>query len=88
MLGLGIIVLLELLNTAVRRPVDITTKLGITPFGTLPLIRTRGERIRRRMIIIVAFAAVILAVPIGLWWLNTYYIPLDLLMQRIIDKIS
>jgi len=42
-LGLVLVVLLELLSTSIRRPVDLTNALGITPFGTVPLIRTRWD---------------------------------------------
>jgi uncharacterized protein involved in exopolysaccharide biosynthesis len=54
--GLGIVLLLELLNTAIRRPADLQSSLGIQPFGTLPLIRTPGE-VRRRRAILAAAAA-------------------------------
>jgi uncharacterized protein involved in exopolysaccharide biosynthesis len=87
-LGLGIVLLLELLNTAVRRPQDLTSKLGITPFATLPLMRTPGQVRSRRMIILAIFAAVILAIPAGLWALDTYYRPLDLLLDQLLNRLG
>ncbi len=48
MLGLGMVLLLELRNAGIRRPVDLTTRLGIAPFATLPYYRTEGEILRRR----------------------------------------
>ena len=87
-LGLGIVVLIELMNSAVRRPADLISKLGITPYGTLPYIRTRGEAVRRRAIIATAFAVVLIAVPIGLLWIHTQITPIDLLIERALARLS
>lgn len=86
--GLGLIVLLELLNRSIRRPVDLTRKLGITPFATLPYLRTQGEARFRRMVIPLAIAAVLVGIPIALWAINTYYMPLDMVIERGISKLG
>jgi uncharacterized protein involved in exopolysaccharide biosynthesis len=85
--GLALVLLLELLNTSVRRPVDISRKLEILPIGVLPYIRTRREIAFRRLKIGSAFLAVLIALPLGLWAVNTYYMPLDLLAERILDRL-
>lgn len=41
-LGIGLVVLLELLNSTVRRPADLVTKLGIEPLATIPYICPGG----------------------------------------------
>lgn len=87
-LGIGVVILLELLNSAIRRPQDLTAKLGITPFATLPLMRTRRQLRRRRAIILLAFAVVVLAIPAGLWAVDTYYRPLDLLIDQILTRLG
>jgi uncharacterized protein involved in exopolysaccharide biosynthesis len=87
-LGLAVIVLMEALNTAIRRPQDLTTRLGITPFATLPLLRTAQQVRRRRLIILAAFALVILAIPGGLWAVDTYYRPLDLLIDQLVSRLG
>ena len=87
-LGVGVVLLLELLNRAVRRPADITAKLGITPFATLPHLRSRGQVRRRRAIIVLAFATVLLAIPAGLWAVDQYYLPLDLLLDRLLQRFG
>jgi uncharacterized protein involved in exopolysaccharide biosynthesis len=81
-MGLGLVVLLEVLNNAVRRPADLVNRLGITPFGTIPLIRTRWEVLRRHAIITAAFVAVIVALPLMLWLVHLYVTPRDLLLAR------
>ena len=86
--GLGLIVLLEFLTPAVRRPVDISRKLNIPVFETVPLIRTAGER--RRRAIIWGCVAVTLAVSMiaSVWAIHTYYLPLDLILNKIWGMIG
>lgn len=86
--GFGLVVLMELLNTAVRRPVDLTAKLGITAFATLPYMRSRAQVRWRRAVILFAFAVVLLALPAGLWFVHTEMLPLDLLLDRILGKLG
>lgn len=87
-LGIGVVILLELLNSAIRRPQDLTARLGIAPFATLPLMRTNRQLRRRRTIILLAFAVVILAIPVGLWAVDTYYRPLDLLIDQFLNRLG
>lgn len=86
--GIGLFVLLEVLNTAIRRPQDLTARLGITPLATLPLLRTPAQARRRRTILILAFLAVLLAVPAALWAVDTYYRPLDLLIDQFLNLLG
>jgi uncharacterized protein involved in exopolysaccharide biosynthesis len=87
-LGLAMVVLLELLNKGIRRPVDLTNRLGITPFATLPYYRTRTEGIRRRMIIFGILGFFLIAIPLGLWAVNTYVISLDRLFDLITQRVG
>lgn len=86
-LGLAIIVLLEVFNTAIRRPVDLTNKLGITPFGTVPLIRTRWEILRRQTIIFGSFAVALIVLPAALWLVHTQVMPLDIAIERALERM-
>ena len=87
-LGLGLVALLEVLNRAIRRPVELTNKLGITPFSTLPYMRTRREVVRRRVIITVALLVVLVGIPAALWAIDTYYMPIDMLWAGIMRKLG
>jgi uncharacterized protein involved in exopolysaccharide biosynthesis len=87
-LGLAVVVLLELFNKGIRRPVDLTNKLGITPFATLPYYRSPFERRRRSGLIIGVLAAIIVGVPALLWAVDTYVMPLDLLIDRMVNFIG
>lgn len=84
--GLAVVVLIELLNTSVRRSVDLTNKLGIAPFVAVPYIRTRTQANFRRFIIFLALLVVGLGIPITLFLLHTYYLPMDLLIEKALNK--
>ena len=85
-LGLAFIALLEFLNASVRRPVDIQTRLGITPFATVPYIRTGRQIWWRRTAIVGTLAVVAVGIPVTLFLLHTYYLPMDMLVERALDK--
>lgn len=79
-LGVGFIALLELLNRSIRRPVDIAERLGAQPFATIPYIRTRAERRWKRGVILGVLLAIVVAIPLGLLAVHTFYQPLDSLL--------
>ena len=87
-LAAGLFVLLELLNGNVRRPVDIQRSLGIVPLATIPFIESRRHRVLRRVGQVTAVLIVLAGVPAALWAVDTHYMPLDLLAQRLLDKLG
>lgn len=87
-LGLAVIVLLELLNSAIRRPVDLTKRLGITPLGTIARIRTRAEVFRRRAIIAAGFILVLGVLPASLWFVHDQVMPLDRLLSTAMSRVG
>jgi uncharacterized protein involved in exopolysaccharide biosynthesis len=86
-LAFGFVVLLEILNTTIRRSQDIVRQLDITPFGTLPYIRTRAERIRRRLLILSALVGVVAVIIGGLWGIDQFVIPLDRALEKIVEQL-
>jgi polysaccharide chain length determinant protein (PEP-CTERM system associated) len=84
--GLGLILLMEMLNHSIRRPVELTARLGIEPFATVPYIRTPGEVRRKRMIIAGTLALIAISIPAILFAIQTYWMPLDLLFATILAK--
>lgn len=87
-LGFGLVVLLEILNTSIRRPIDLVRGLNITPIGTIPYIRTPGERRWRRFAVGGLFLAVVLGLPAVLYAIDTYYQPLDILLAKVNAKLG
>jgi len=84
-LGAGLVVLMERLNQAVRRPLDLTGKLGIAPLATLPYLPTRAEVLRRRFAFAGSIAAVVLGIPALFAIVHVYYMPLDLLVEQALN---
>lgn len=87
-LGLGLVGLLEALNSSVRRPVDLERKLNITPIGTIPYMRTPGETFRVRLTIVVVLLAMVAGLPAALYLIDTYYMPLDTILAKINSKFG
>lgn len=86
--GLGFVVLLEMLNRSIRRPLELTEKLGIEPFATIPYIRTAGEARRRQSLVILALVLVAVAIPAALFAIHTFYLPLDLVFSELLAKVG
>jgi polysaccharide chain length determinant protein (PEP-CTERM system associated) len=86
--GLGLIVLLEMLNTSIRRPVELTNHLGIKPFATVPYIATKGETLRRRLKAATSILAVAICVPTALYLIHYHYMPIDLILSKVVDRFG
>lgn len=67
--GVGLIFLMEMLNRSIRRPVDLTNRLGIQPFATLPYIRTREEIRWKRGVVGGVLVGILAAIPLVLYLL-------------------
>jgi uncharacterized protein involved in exopolysaccharide biosynthesis len=88
LLGLGLVVLLEFSNRAPKRPEDIIKKLDIWPLAALPYTRTRTEMFIQRGRKIVIIMVILIGGPIAVWAVHEYYLPLDLLADRAMDKLG
>ena len=86
--GLALVALMEFLKGGIRRPAELTQHLGITAFATLPYMRTKAEILRRRMTIWGTIAAVAVVVPALLWLVHTQYMPLDLMIDQLRERLT
>lgn len=75
--GVALVVLFELLNDTVRRPVEISARLGISALATVPYIRTNAETRHKRTLRAGTGLAVLLLIAGGLWVVDNQVIPLD-----------
>ena len=80
--------LLELLNNKIRRPAELEQRLGITALATLPYMETRTHRLMRRSLKVASLLVVVIGIPAILWAIDTYYLPLDLVYQRVLGRIG
>lgn len=88
MLGLGLVGLVELLNTSVRRPIDLERHLDIKPIGTIPYTRTPGETLRRRLGIALFLVALTAGLSGGAYLVDRYYMPMDIIMAKMTSKLG
>lgn len=84
----GFFVLLEVLNRTVRRPAELIGKFNVTPIATIPYMESRGRRIMRRSALVIGSLIALIGVPLALWYIDTNYLPLDLLVQKILDRLG
>ena len=87
-LGVGLVFLMVMLNSAPRRPEDLIKKLDVWPIATLPYIRTRRELLLQRGRKVLLILIILVGVPAAVWAVHTYYQPLDLIADRVMDKLG
>ncbi len=75
--AVGLILLLELSNRTIRRPIDLTNQFGIAPLGVLPVIRTPGDRVIKGAVMLTAVTLVVVGIPAALFMVHIHYLPLD-----------
>lgn len=86
--GIGLILLMEMMNTTARRPEDIIKRLGITPFITIPYTRTRGQKFRQRGAKLLLALIIVVGIPALIYAVHIYYLPLDLIADKIMNKMG
>lgn len=86
--GLGLVLLIELLNRAVRRPKDLVDAFGITPIATIPYMQTPEEIQARRMTVLLAVALFGIGLPAAIYAVHSYYMPLDLFLAKAAAKLG
>ena len=86
--GIGLVILLEMLDTSVRTVDDLERRLQLRPIAVIPYVTTRGEK-RRRNFRLAGLAVFFLAfIAAALVAIHLYYLPLDLLAERGWEKIQ
>ncbi|WP_371170613.1 GumC family protein [Aliiroseovarius sp. 2305UL8-7] len=88
LVGAGLVFLLEFLNRSIRRPEDLVSKLGIAPLATIPYIPAVGEKSHGRTFRILGVLLILMGIPVAVYAVHAFYQPLDLLAERIMDKLG
>lgn len=86
--GLALIVLLEVLNNTPRRPEDLVRRFEITPFTTVPYTRTRGQAFTQRGLKLILLLTIVTGIPAAIYAVHIYYLPLDLIADRVMNKLG
>ena len=87
-IGLAVLLalFLELMNPAIRTAAQMERKLDLRPVATIPYIRTRQERNRGRIRGVLLFIFIAIALPLALLAIDTYYHPIQLLAEKVLDR--
>lgn len=84
--ALALVVLLEMLNPAIRTTAQLERQLGVRPVISIPYVRTTGERRRRRGLWILAALVLGVGIPYGLGVIDAEVMPLGTVWQKILEK--
>ncbi len=80
--------LLEILNRNVRRPAELINRFNVTPITTIPYMESRGRRFLRRSGLAFATLAVLIGVPGLLFYIDTNYLPLEVVVERGLKRLG
>lgn len=86
--GLALVFVIELLNTSIRRPEDLVSRFGISPFTTVPYIRTRQQLVMQRGLKILMSLAILIGAPALIYAVHTYYLPIDLVAEKVMNRLG
>ncbi|WP_299681721.1 chain length-determining protein [uncultured Roseobacter sp.] len=87
-LAAGYFVLLELLNRAIRRPAELQSKFDIIPIAVIPYMESARQKQIRRITRVTVTLGVLVIVPLALWYIDTNYIPLELVVQKGLSRLG
>lgn len=74
--------LMELLNRKIRRPAEMIGHFNVTPITTIPYIESPNQRLLRRTGMVATTLIVLIGVPLGLWYIDTHYLPLEQIVRK------
>ncbi len=86
--GVGLIVLRQSLDHAIYTAADLEKGLQLRPIATIPYIVTPSQRRRRKQLLIALVALVVCAIVAALVAIDVYYLPLDLVAQRLWERLQ
>lgn len=84
----GFFLLLELLNRKIRRPSELQSRIGITPIAVIPYMESRQERVLQRTRRALVVLVIAIGVPVSLWYIDQRYMPLDVLVEKVISRLG
>jgi|SRR6056297_564058 len=87
-LAIGYFVLLEALNRDIRRPAELSERFNVMPIATIPYMESRMAKFLRRSTLLMATIAVLVGVPLALWYIDTNYLPLEVIVQKSLAKLG
>jgi polysaccharide chain length determinant protein (PEP-CTERM system associated) len=87
-MAVGYFLLLEFLNRTVRRPAELVSRFNVVPIATIPFMESQRRRLFRRAGLIGATLAVLISVPIALWYVDQNFLPLEVIVQKGLNRLG
>jgi uncharacterized protein involved in exopolysaccharide biosynthesis len=84
----GLFCILEFLNRSIRRPIELTNALGITPLTTIPHMEDELQKLSRRNRLVARFLIIVIGMPAVLWAVDSLYLPLDVIAGRALGSLG
>ncbi len=85
-LALGLAFLVEIMKPAIRTAAQLERQLELRPVVSIPYIQTPRERFWRRMKVILAVAILVIGLPLGLYAVDQFYLPLPLVVEQMSER--
>jgi uncharacterized protein involved in exopolysaccharide biosynthesis len=85
--AMGLIVLLEILNRSIRRPMDLTNAFGIAPIATVPYIASSADKVRRRIWAMLILLVLVVGIPAIIYYVHLNIYPMDKLVDLFILRL-
>ncbi|MGF1445289.1 MAG: GumC family protein [Pikeienuella sp.] len=85
-LSVSLAILLGMMNTSIRTVGDMERTLELRPLMTVPYIITQKERRRARREIYLLSTLILVIIPISLFAVDQYYMPLGLLIDNFAER--
>ena len=63
-------------------------RFGVTPFTTVPYIRTRRQMLVQRSFKVLVILTILIGIPLIIYAVHLYYLPLDLIAEKVMNKIG
>ncbi|MGF1502523.1 MAG: GumC family protein [Paracoccaceae bacterium] len=86
--ALALALLLDLMNKSIRSVADLERRLEVRPLMTIPYIATQRERRRRVLFRRLIAALVVVIVPLSLYAIDQFYLPLELIFNQLIERTN
>ncbi len=86
--GGGGVVVMEMLDQSIRGPSGLTSVLRRPPLVSIPYIVTRRQRRRRKRNLILLAILSLVALAAGVLGVHLFYMPLDLLILKVMIRLS
>ena len=84
--GIGLVILLEIMNATIRTTADLERRLNVRPFMVIPYIRTAAERRRRLAGWLFGVFGLVGFGAGAAYAIDRYYQPLDVVLEKVLDR--